>query len=96
MADTRPGEIFIQYKGTDICFDFYCECGAQGHFDGYFAQNFMCGKCSRLYSLPACPEIKLIAELTEEDKKAGGNGGRFYADHGKHYEVIEMDSRWKE
>lgn len=28
---------FIQWKGTDVCMDFHCECGVHMHFDGDFA-----------------------------------------------------------
>lgn len=27
---------FIQWKGTDVCMDFHCECGAHCHFDGSY------------------------------------------------------------
>lgn len=46
-------EVFIQWKGTDVCFDFWCaECGAEGHFDGYFAYMIRCGSCGALYAMP--------------------------------------------
>lgn len=28
---------WIQWKGTDVCMDFHCECGEANHYDGYFA-----------------------------------------------------------
>lgn len=43
---------FIQYKGTDICMDFYCECGKHLHFDGYFAYFIQCGYCGETYEMP--------------------------------------------
>ena len=43
---------FIQWKGTDICLDFHCECGADGHFDGDFAYALRCAECGRVWSLP--------------------------------------------
>jgi len=27
--------VFIQWKGTNVCLDFHCECGAHGHFNVY-------------------------------------------------------------
>lgn len=43
---------FIQWKGTDVCMDFHCECGAQCHFDGYFAYTVKCPHCSTVWEMP--------------------------------------------
>lgn len=32
----EPGVAFVQYKGTDICMDFWCECGTHGHTEKKF------------------------------------------------------------
>ena len=45
--------VFIQWKGTDVCLDFYCSCGAGGHFDGYFAYAVKCPKCGAEFALPS-------------------------------------------
>lgn len=45
--------VFIQWKGTDVCFDFWCECGATGHFDGYFAYSLRCGTCGAVWAMPS-------------------------------------------
>lgn len=50
-ADNTP-HAFIQWKGTDVCLDFYCVCGAGGHFDGYFAYYIQCGECGKVYETP--------------------------------------------
>jgi hypothetical protein len=42
---------FIQWKGTDICMDFHCECGYHNHYDGYFAYFVRCKKCKQVYKL---------------------------------------------
>ena len=42
---------FIQWKGTDICMDFYCECGVHNHYDGYFAYYIECSGCKQIYKL---------------------------------------------
>ncbi len=42
-------EMFIQWKGTDVCLDFYCPCGAHGHFDGDFAYNVRCPNCGSAF-----------------------------------------------
>ena len=43
---------FLQWKNTDVCFDFYCDCGDQSHFDGYFAYFVECPHCHALYEMP--------------------------------------------
>jgi hypothetical protein len=43
---------FIQFKGTHICMDFYCECGADCHFDGYFAHVVQCPHCLTKWEMP--------------------------------------------
>lgn len=44
---------FVQWKGTDICMDFHCECGAHCHFDGYFAYCVKCPHCGTVWQMPA-------------------------------------------
>lgn len=44
---------FIQWKGTDLCMDFHCKCGAQCHFDGYFAYVVQCRHCGTKWEMPA-------------------------------------------
>ena len=52
---TTPTEsdarMFIQWKGTDVCLDFSCVCGAQGHFDGDFAYGLRCFACGAVYEM---------------------------------------------
>jgi len=49
--ETEPS-VFIQWKGTDVCMDFYCDCGAQGHFDGDFAYAVKCQHCGQAWEMP--------------------------------------------
>ena len=51
-GDKPNPRAFIQYKGTDICMDFYCECGAHCHFDGYFAYTVKCPHCQAIWEMP--------------------------------------------
>jgi len=44
---------FIQWKGTDVCMDFHCECGHHNHYDDYFAYVVKCRECGNLYA-PSC------------------------------------------
>lgn len=43
---------FIQWKGTDVCMDFYCECDAHCHFDGGFAYTVKCPHCGTVWQMP--------------------------------------------
>lgn len=53
----------IQWKGTDVCIDLHCICGASGHIDGYFLYHYECAACHRKYAL-SC-NVALI-ELSPE------------------------------
>ncbi|WVX88162.1 hypothetical protein SEA_LITNINMCQUEEN_106 [Gordonia phage LitninMcQueen] len=85
-------EVFIQYKGTDICLDFRCECGAECHFDGYNANAMKCPRCKTVWLLPSVlPLIK--ADDLDEDKHGfdePGPAGYFY-NAGYHVELDEDD-----
>lgn len=50
--DPDEPNVFIQWKGTDVCFDFWCQCGARGHYDGYFAYRFVCPDCRQVFEMP--------------------------------------------
>lgn len=41
--------LWIQWKGTEVCCDIHCKCGAHLHFDGDFLYAFRCGACGQLY-----------------------------------------------
>lgn len=44
-------EMFIQWKGTDVCLDFHCPCGESGHYDGGFAYFIHCPSCGAVYEM---------------------------------------------
>lgn len=48
---TQPSA-FLQWKGTDACFDFYCVCGKHVHCDGYFANYVECPHCNTVFEMP--------------------------------------------
>ena len=52
FVDFPPPALFIQWKGTDLCGDFGCECGATAHIDEMFVNNIKCGGCGAIYRLP--------------------------------------------
>ena len=54
--------MFLQWKGTDVCLDFDCRCGASGHLDGYFAYAVRCTSCGTIYQLGTQVIAKAVAE----------------------------------
>ena len=74
-------EVFLQWKGTDACYDFYCPCSPDWpqHFDGYFGGTFACGGekdddgsdppgfCGKKWRLP----FTLSAAEIEDDDSGG-------------------------
>lgn len=52
MPGEPPADVFLQWKGTDACFDFTCSaCGASGHVDADFAYRVQC-RCGAVYEMP--------------------------------------------
>jgi hypothetical protein len=55
--------IWMQWKGTDACFDFWCACtdedpeGDFGHADLRFAYAIECARCGRKYDMPQTLEL---------------------------------------
>lgn len=43
--------VWIQWKGTDVCCDFRCACGATGHIDADFMYFIACPACGQLYEV---------------------------------------------
>jgi len=54
---------WVQWKGTDVCMDFYCKCGNQSHIDDSFAYFVKCPYCKTVYMCNG--HIELI-ELEKE------------------------------
>jgi len=42
---------WVQWKGTNVCMDFHCDCGAVGHVDGLFAYHIKCGACGKVWEV---------------------------------------------
>lgn len=57
---------FIQWKGSDVYIDIYCECGCHSHYDGDFLYYWECPRCHRKYKVS--PKIQLF-ELDEKEAK---------------------------
>jgi len=61
---------FIQWKGTDVCMDFWCECGYHSHIDGYFAYAIKCNGCERYFGLDHT--VKIVEIIEEPDNYLKG------------------------
>ncbi len=58
---------FIQWKGTDVCMDFKCECGAHLHIDGMFGYYIKCSHCETVYKLGSSVSIEKCSETPDTD-----------------------------
>jgi hypothetical protein len=67
IQDRKENEAhgWIQWKGTDVCMDFHCECGFHGHIDADFVYFIKCSKCNRVYMCNG--HIELIELSGEPD-----------------------------
>ena len=59
---------WIQWKGTDVCMDVHCTCGALTHVDGDFVYHVKCVSCGRVYFVNGHVELIEI-ENTDENSK---------------------------
>ena len=62
---------FIQWKGTDVCMDFHCDCGEHNHFDGGFAYVVKCAKCRQEWEMPirVFPRKRCAATYADHEAK---------------------------
>jgi hypothetical protein len=61
-TDDPSPHAFIQWKGTDVCLDFYCPCGQQSHYDGDFAYAVQCPVCDREFAMPHTVQMVEVTE----------------------------------
>jgi hypothetical protein len=70
---TRPegsdAEMFIQWKGTEVCLDFYCPCGAHGHLDDDFAYAVLCPACDTVYEMGTQVIVKRCEDMRDQAKR---------------------------
>jgi hypothetical protein len=62
----RPSA-FIQWKGTEVCADYYCLCGEQFHIDAEFAYYVQCHHCQRRYQVSSVIELREMSPEEEPD-----------------------------
>jgi len=58
----KMAKAFIQWKGTDVCCDFTCTCGAGGHIDTLFMYCVRCPECGKLWESPSFIHFREVDE----------------------------------
>lgn len=73
---------WVQWKGTDVCMDIHCECGAMSHVDGEFGYVVTCSECGKVYEPQGY--VRLIpssdSALDEHCTLRGSRGRKVYID----------------
>jgi hypothetical protein len=68
--DRFPGSdasMFVQWKGTEVCLDFHCECGYSGHIDDSFAYYVECGGCGAVYEMGTQVKARKLGDDEDPD-----------------------------
>ncbi len=66
MSDLAPADVFIQWKGTNVCLDFHCyQCDTFSHFDGDFAYFLKCPTCGQHYGMPSVVSLLAVPDRNE-------------------------------
>lgn len=64
-AEVRAGpHAWIQWKGTTVCMNVRCSCGARGHVDAEFAYRVQCAACDKVWHVSG--NVRLVEELPED------------------------------
>lgn len=48
---------FIQWKGTQVCMDVWCDCGMSSHWDEEFLYYLQCPGCKKTFSVGTNVEL---------------------------------------
>lgn len=57
---------FIQWKGTIVCMDLHCQCGAHNHIDADFTYFIQCGACGLVYEMGTQVLARKVAVPAQE------------------------------
>jgi phage FluMu protein Com len=60
--------IWIQWKGTDVCCDIYCECGAHLHHDGDFMYFVKCPRCQTVWEVGSHVALYRVTDDRADDR----------------------------
>jgi hypothetical protein len=81
LFEGKP-HIWIQWKGTDVCCDIHCACGAHLHYDGDFMYFIQCPHCRQLweigthvtmYAIDALPSNSTVLKHPQPDEDKNGS-----------------------
>ncbi|MAL39225.1 MAG: hypothetical protein CMO04_05000 [Thalassospira sp.] len=61
-------ECHIQWKGTDLCADFRCECGETHHIDAMFVYAIKC-TCGSVWQMPHTVKLIKVEGADAENAK---------------------------
>lgn len=61
-------DMFIQWKGTELCADFHCDCGYHGHIDADFAYHVRCDGCGQVYEM-GCQVVARKVDIDAEESR---------------------------
>ena len=78
MSDAA--ETLIHWKGTDVCMDFHCTCGAHSHFDGDFCYVYKCPSCGRRWKMPTELELQPASDDDPGTERTGWTDGDIESD----------------
>lgn len=72
FVKAKTGHGWIQWKGTDVCIDLHCRCGAWIHFDGDFLYFFTCGKCGQAFEIGGHVKLYPVDHPSPDAPRLGG------------------------
>lgn len=76
IPEPGEGSAWIQWKGTNVCMDVRCRCGANGHIDAEFAYFYKCLACGVTFTVGMAVRLYPMSEGATEK-------------HGEHAKVDE-------
>lgn len=53
-------DLYINWKDTDLCGNFRCECGSEFHIDAYFVFAVECSACGVIWKTPGTVELEKV------------------------------------
>jgi len=58
--------VFVQWKGTDVCADFHCKFGSHQHIcNEMFMYYIQCAKCKQNYRVPNMLQLEEVGETVD-------------------------------
>lgn len=61
-VDVAKPHGWIQWKGTEVCMDFHCECGHHSHFDDDFCYFVKCPECGSVFEMDGHVTARKLSE----------------------------------